>query len=117
MVELLTELIQRLRKTSLTDRQVLALFLASILLLTGLTVMWLATSTRSAMLAAELEMLEARHAQLTNAINTIWSEIGEITSPQAMHERARAAGYRPAARIEFIGASTTDSSEAMHRSP
>ncbi len=98
----LQSLMQRLRKVSLSDRQALLLFVASLALLVGLMVMWLGTSTRAAVLASELDALYARRTELSDTINTTWLEIAQVTSPVVMRQRAQMAGFRPAERVEFI---------------
>jgi len=71
-------------------------------LLVALIVVWLALSTRTALLNQQLDELDAKHARLTDEINQTWTEIAEVTSPQIMEDRARRLGFKPAERVEYL---------------
>jgi hypothetical protein len=94
--------LNKLHEVNVSDRQAVALAVVSGLALTGLIVVWLAMSTRTALLSQQLEDLDARQTQLTDAINRTWTVMGEATAPRAMEGRARQLGFKPAEQIEYL---------------
>jgi hypothetical protein len=103
--------LSKLRTVNVSDRQAVALAAASGLALTGLIVVWLAMSTRTALLSQQLEDLDAQQTQLTDEINRTWTVIGEASAPRAMEGRARQLGFKPAEQIEYLV--TTPESSAI----
>ncbi|MDW8351527.1 MAG: hypothetical protein RML99_06415 [Anaerolineae bacterium] len=93
---------RRVRALRVSDRQAAVMAIVSSAVLAALTVVWLTVSTRTALLNQRLDDLDARYAQLTDEINQTWTAIGEVTSPQAMEDRARRLGFQPAERIEYL---------------
>jgi hypothetical protein len=85
-----------------TNRQALVAAIASAMLLITLVVLWLATSTRTAVLNYQLETLDERQVQVDEEINAIWTQMGEVTSAQVMERRIRDAGFAPAEGMEFL---------------
>ncbi len=102
----------QLREADVSKRQATALAVASGALLAGLIVVWLTMSTRTALLDRQLEQLDSRQTQLTDQINQTWTQIGDVTLPQAMEERAGRLGYKPADEIEYL-VTTPDATAAM----
>ncbi len=100
------------RTLRVNDRCAVAMAIVSGAVLVGLTVAWLAVSTRTALLNRQLDELEWKHTLLTEAINRTWTEIGEATSPQVMEDRAKRLGFRPAERIEYL-VTTLDGAPAI----
>lgn len=92
----------RLRETDVSKRQATVLAVASGMLLVGLIVVWLTMSTRTALLDRQLDQLDARQTNLTDRINQTWTQIGDVTSPRAMEDRAKQLGFRPADKIEYL---------------
>lgn len=90
------------REVNVSDRQAVGLALISGLALAALVVVWLAMSTRTALLSRRLDELYVRQEQLTDDINRTWTEIGEATAPRAMEDRARRLGFEPAQNIEYL---------------
>jgi hypothetical protein len=93
---------QRIRDVDLSRRQATALAMISGALLAGLMVVWLTMSTRTALLDRQLETLDAQQTILTDEINKTWTEIGDVTVPSAMEDRARQLGFKPADKIEYL---------------
>ena len=89
-------------RIDISTRMAWVLLGISTLLLAGLMTYWLMLATRTALLSKELEDLEKHNNQLIEQINDQWSVIGEATTDTKMQERARAAGYRPAERVEYL---------------
>ena len=92
----------KLRSVNLSTRQAAAFAVVSGLLFTGLMVVWLTMSTRTALLNRQIEELDRKQTDLTDNINQTWTEIGNVTSPQQMESRARQLGYKPAEKIDFL---------------
>ena len=92
----------KFRAVNLSTRQAAAFAVVSGLLFTGLMVVWLTMSTRTALLNQQIEELDHKQTDLTDQINQTWTEIGNVTSPQQMESRARQLGYQPADKIEFL---------------
>ena len=92
----------KLRAVDASDRRAAAMAILSGSVLVVLIVVWLALSTRTALLNQQLDELDAKHARLTDEINQTWMEIGEVTSPRMMEDRARRLGFKPAERIEYL---------------
>ena len=93
---------RRLHMLDVGGRRAATMAILSGALLVALIAVWLALSTRTALLNQQLDELDARHARLTAEINQTWTEIGEVTSPRTMEVRARRLGFRPAERIEYL---------------
>jgi len=102
----------KLRDADVSKRQATALAVASGALLAGLIVVWLTMSTRTALLDRQLEQLDSRQTNLTDQINQTWTQIGNVTSPRAMEERAKRLGYKPPDNIEYL-VTTPDATVAM----
>ena len=88
-------MIRKLRDLQVSDRLAIALAVGSGLVLTGLIVAWLTINTRTAILNDELDKLTTQNNETTDEVNRMWTEIGEVTAPQNMEQRARQAGFRP----------------------
>ncbi len=86
----------------MNDRRALAMAVVSGAVLTTLIVIWLAMSTRTALLNQQLDELDVAYARLTDEINQAWMEIGEATSPRVMEARARQLGFGPTERLEYL---------------
>lgn len=93
---------RRVRTLHVNDRSAVAMAIVSSAVLIALMAVWLTVSTRTVLLNQRLDELDARHARLTDEINQTWTEIGEVTSPRAMEDRAKRLGFRPAERIEYL---------------
>lgn len=89
-------------RIDISTRMAGLLLVVSALLLTGLIAYWLTLATRTALLSKDLEDLEAKNNRLIEQINDTWSEIGSATTDTQMRERASAAGYHPADRVEYL---------------
>ena len=89
-----------------SNRQALVVAIASAVLLLTLVVLWLALSTRTAVLSRQLEESDTRQDQLDQEVNAIWNELGEVTSAQQMNKRMREAGFVPAEGMEFLAQPT-----------
>jgi hypothetical protein len=87
---------------NLTVRQTVAMAVASLVLLLASVVLSLSLATNTALENNDLAVLDAQQAQLNQANNMLWREIGEISSAQAMEQRIRAAGYAPPDKVEFL---------------
>lgn len=94
--------VNALREVNLSRRQATVLAVASGTLLMVLMAIWLTMSTRTALLDQQLEELDRQQTVLTDDINQTWTEIGEVTSPRAMEDRARRLGYKPAEKLEYL---------------
>ena len=99
--------ISKLRSANLSNRQAAALAVFSGLLLMALMVTWLTMSTRTALLDRQLEQLDQKQTGVTDEINQTWTEIGDVTAPKAMEDRARRLGYKPADKIDYLVTTTT----------
>lgn len=93
---------RNLREVNVSDRQVVGLALIAGLTLAALVVVWLAMSTRTALLSRRLDELYVRQEQLTDEINRTWTDIGDVTAPRTMEDRARRLGFEPAQTIEYL---------------
>jgi cell division protein FtsL len=58
-----------------------------------LMLIWLSMSTRTAVLNAEIDKSDARRIELEDEVNARWRELGELSAPDKMTERARALGF------------------------
>jgi len=94
--------IERLRSSSLSNRQAFALAVFSGLLLVSLMATWLALSTRTALLDRQLEQLDQKQTDVTDEINQTWTQIGQATSQNAMEDRAQRLGYKPAGQMDYL---------------
>jgi hypothetical protein len=85
-----------------TNRQALVVAIASATLLLTLVILWLAVSTRTALLSRQLDDYDARQAAANQEEANLWAKLGEITAPQAMERRMQEAGFAPPKRLEFL---------------
>lgn len=85
-----------------TNRQALMVAIASAALLITLVILWLAVSTRTALLSRQLDEHDARQNVLNQEINLLWTQIGDATSPQAMDRRMQEAGFAMPKGVEFL---------------
>ena len=86
----------------MSDRLAIALAVCSGLVLAGLIVAWLMINTRTAILNDELDKLTTQNNKTTDEVNRMWTEIGEVTAPQNMEQRARQSGYRPPDKVAYL---------------
>jgi hypothetical protein len=90
-----------------SNRQALLVAAASAVLLTTLVVLWLAVSTRTAVLNRQLDELDSQQLQIDQDMHRAWTELGEVTSAREMNRRMREVGFAPAEQIEFMVSATT----------
>jgi hypothetical protein len=86
----------------LTLRQTVAMVVASGVLLLASVFLSLSLATDTALLNNDLAVLDVKQAQINQANNVLWREIGDVSSAQAMEQRIRAAGYAPPDKVEFL---------------
>jgi hypothetical protein len=82
-------------------------------LLMVLSLLWLSMTTRTAVLNAEIDKLDARRLELEDASNQRWRQLGQLSNPVMMSERAEKLGFTTVS-VEYlviegggIGESTT----------
>lgn len=100
-------MLKRLRSLKVSERQAVALAVCSGVVLLALIVAWLGISTRTAIVNQELASLTEQDVALTDKINDMWTEIGQLTSQEQMEQRARQAGFRPPDKIEYYDVMTS----------
>ncbi len=89
-------------RINISTRMAWFLAIVSTALLVGLITYWLMLATRTALLSKDLELLETQNKQLIEQINHKWADIGTASTQDAMEQRARAAGYHPPDRVEYL---------------
>ncbi len=85
----------------------------SFALLIALMLAWLSMSTRTAVLNKKIDTLDARRLELEDQINQRWRQLGDLSGPVVMSERAERLGFKPV-KFEYlvlgstaVGSSTT----------
>jgi len=91
---------KRLREYRL--RRPLGLAIASAAVLGVLTILWLAVSTRSAILSAQLSDLDDKWKLIEWENTELERNIGQLTSVQTMDQRMRVAGFGLPERAIYI---------------
>jgi hypothetical protein len=62
---------------------------------------WLAMSSRTAVLAAQIEEKDKRRLELGDEVNRRWKELGELSAPAVMIPRAEALGFKQV-EVEYL---------------
>ncbi len=85
-----------------SNRQALMAAVSSGVLLFTLVVLWLAVSTHTALMSRQLDIYDRQSQSVTDETNALWKQIGDITSPQEMERRMKAAGYSAPDGVQFL---------------
>jgi hypothetical protein len=85
-----------------SNRQAFFAMLFSGILLVVFIFLWLYISTRTALMNNELAELEGRQFTLTQNTNLLWTELGQITSPEQMKLRMDKEGFITPEDKEFL---------------
>ena len=90
-----------LRENRLSARQSVVLCAGSLAFLLMLSFFWLSTSTRTALLNAEIADLDGKRLALEDGINKHWRELGDVSAPGPMAARADKLGFA-AVPVEYL---------------
>jgi hypothetical protein len=85
--------LRRIRTIDLSLRQSAVLGGVSFALLLALSLVWLSMLTRTAVLNAQIDDLDARRLELEDSSNIRWRQIGELSNPVVMLDRAEKLGF------------------------
>jgi len=106
-------LARKLASVQVSDRQALLMAMLSSALLITLTLVWLVSTTRTALLNQQIDALDAQLASLVDEINQTWVEISMVTAEPVMENRARRLGFGPAEKVEYLVSGLGGAEEAQ----
>jgi hypothetical protein len=93
--------LRRVRTIDLTLRQSAILGGVSFVLLLVFSLFWLSMLTRTAVLNAQIDELDARRLDIEDQANLRWRQLGELSNPVVMADRADKLGFAPV-KVEYL---------------